>query len=144
MEHARPAGTADLAVVAHLLAAQHADLGPQRGGDLWSATHPPAPVDELAALLDDPAALVLCGTWCDIVVGALTARIVAVPGIGRVCENDQLQTRYGTPAMVAGEGVETDINRCQLRPLRRDYLGDQAEIEAAMAAVAAQGKARPA
>ena len=31
-----------------------------------------------------------------------------------------------------------------LRPLRHYYLGDQAEIEAAMAAVEAQGKARPA
>ncbi len=30
-----------------------------------------------------------------------------------------------------------------LQPLRHYYLGDQAEIEAAMAAVAAQGKARP-
>jgi 2,3-bisphosphoglycerate-dependent phosphoglycerate mutase len=30
----------------------------------------------------------------------------------------------------------------RLRPVRRDYLGDAAEIEAAMAAVAAQGKAR--
>jgi hypothetical protein len=47
---------------------------------------------------------------------------VKVPGVGVVCENDQVQTRYGTPAMVAGEGVETDINRCQLKPLRRtDY-----------------------
>ena len=31
----------------------------------------------------------------------------------------------------------------RLQPLRHYYLGDQAEIEAAMAAVAAQGKARP-
>ena len=31
-----------------------------------------------------------------------------------------------------------------LRPIRRDYLGDAAEIEAALAAVAAQGKAAPA
>jgi len=31
----------------------------------------------------------------------------------------------------------------QLRPIGRRYLGDAAEIEAAMAAVAAQGKARP-
>ncbi|MBN9429443.1 MAG: 2,3-diphosphoglycerate-dependent phosphoglycerate mutase [Burkholderiales bacterium] len=31
-----------------------------------------------------------------------------------------------------------------LKPLRHYYLGDQAEIEAAMAAVAAQGKAKPA
>ena len=29
-----------------------------------------------------------------------------------------------------------------LKPLRRYYLGDQAEIEAAMAAVAAQGKSK--
>ncbi len=36
---------------------------------------------------------------------------------------------------------ELDSN---LKPLRREYLGDQAEIEAAMAAVAAQGKAKPA
>ena len=27
---------------------------------------------------------------------------VVVPGVGRVCENDQVQTRYGTPATVAG------------------------------------------
>jgi len=47
---------------------------------------------------------------------------VEVPGVGVVCENDQVQTRYGTPAMVAGEGVETDVNRCRLEPLRRsDY-----------------------
>ena len=31
----------------------------------------------------------------------------------------------------------------KLRPISRDYLGDPAEIAAAMAAVAAQGKARP-
>jgi 2,3-bisphosphoglycerate-dependent phosphoglycerate mutase len=30
----------------------------------------------------------------------------------------------------------------RLRPIRNYYLGDQAEIQAAMAAVAAQGKAR--
>jgi 2,3-bisphosphoglycerate-dependent phosphoglycerate mutase len=30
-----------------------------------------------------------------------------------------------------------------LRPIRRDYLGDAADIAAAMAAVAAQGKAAP-
>jgi len=30
---------------------------------------------------------------------------------------------YGTPHTVAGEGIETDINKCQLRPLRRsDYV----------------------
>ena len=47
---------------------------------------------------------------------------VVVPGVGRVCEHDQVQTRYGTPATVAGEGIATDTNQCQLKALRRaDY-----------------------
>jgi hypothetical protein len=47
---------------------------------------------------------------------------VALPGVGPVCELDAVQTKYGTPATVAGEGIETDVNRCQLKPLRRsDY-----------------------
>ena len=33
-----------------------------------------------------------------------------------------MQTRYGTPRTVAGEGIETDVNKCTLKPLRRtDY-----------------------
>jgi hypothetical protein len=47
---------------------------------------------------------------------------VEVPGVGQVCTLDQAQTRYATPAMVAGEGVATDTNRCVLKPLvRTDY-----------------------
>ena len=47
---------------------------------------------------------------------------VVVPGIGRVCEHEQIQTRYGTPATVAGEPITTDQNKCQLKALRRsDY-----------------------
>ena len=47
---------------------------------------------------------------------------VVVPGIGRVCELEHVQTRYGTPATVAGESIATDTNECQLKPLRRqDY-----------------------
>jgi GNAT superfamily N-acetyltransferase len=95
MEHARPATATDLPAVAHLLAAQHAELAPQRGGDLWTATHPVAPMDELAAMLDDPAALVLCGTWCDVVAGALTARLVVVPGIGPIASVDDLYVDAG-------------------------------------------------
>jgi Tannase-like family of unknown function (DUF6351) len=45
-----------------------------------------------------------------------------VPGLGRVCELEHVQSRYGTPATVAGEGVATDTNKCALKPLRRaDY-----------------------
>jgi hypothetical protein len=47
---------------------------------------------------------------------------VEVPGIGRVCKNEHVESRYGTPAMVAGEGVATDTNKCRLKPHRRsDY-----------------------
>jgi hypothetical protein len=47
---------------------------------------------------------------------------VTVPGIGRVCEQQDVQSRYGTPRTVAGEGVETDVQKCRLQPLRRsDY-----------------------
>jgi hypothetical protein len=47
---------------------------------------------------------------------------VEVPGAGRVCENEHVQSRYGTPHTVAGESVATDTNKCALKPLRRsDY-----------------------
>jgi hypothetical protein len=47
---------------------------------------------------------------------------VAVPGVGRVCELDAVQTKFATPAMVAGESIATDTNMCQLKPLRQsDY-----------------------
>jgi hypothetical protein len=48
--------------------------------------------------------------------------LISLPGLGPVCELKDVQTRYGTPRTVAGEGVETDNNKCALRPLRRlDY-----------------------
>jgi hypothetical protein len=48
--------------------------------------------------------------------------MVQIPGIGSVCNLKDVQTRYGTPRTVAGEGVETDNNKCALKPLRRtDY-----------------------
>jgi Tannase-like family of unknown function (DUF6351) len=47
---------------------------------------------------------------------------VDVPGVGKVCELPDVQTKYGTPHTVAGEGVATDSNKCTLKPLRRlDY-----------------------
>ncbi len=47
---------------------------------------------------------------------------VTVPGLGRVCTLPEVQTRYGTPRTVAGEGIETDVQKCTLMPLRRtDY-----------------------
>jgi hypothetical protein len=47
---------------------------------------------------------------------------VVVPGVGPVCRLKDAQTRFGTPATVAGESIATDQNRCQLKPLNRsDY-----------------------
>jgi Tannase-like family of unknown function (DUF6351) len=47
---------------------------------------------------------------------------VSVPDVGPVCKLKDAQTRFGTPATVAGESIATDQNRCQLKPLRRsDY-----------------------
>jgi uncharacterized tannase-like protein DUF6351 len=55
----------------------------------------------------------------------LRDRCSQIPGleqVGAVCEHEQLQTRYGTPATVAGESIATDTNKCALKPLRRaDY-----------------------
>jgi hypothetical protein len=45
--------------------------------------------------------------------------LVSLPGIGPICELKDVQTRYGTPRTVAGEGIETDVNKCTLKPLRR-------------------------
>jgi hypothetical protein len=47
---------------------------------------------------------------------------IAVPGIGQVCKLQHVETRYGTPATVAGESIATDTNKCTLKPHRRfDY-----------------------
>jgi hypothetical protein len=47
---------------------------------------------------------------------------VVVPGVGEVCQAPLLQTRFATPRMVAGEAVNTDQEKCQLKPLRQsDY-----------------------
>jgi hypothetical protein len=48
--------------------------------------------------------------------------MITLPGVGQVCTLKEVQTRFGTPRTVAGEGVETDTNKCTLKPLRRtDY-----------------------
>ena len=45
---------------------------------------------------------------------------VDVAGAGPVCEDPNVQTRYATPAMAAGEDIRTDIERCKLEKLRRE------------------------
>jgi len=43
---------------------------------------------------------------------------VNVPGVGEVCELPLAQTKFATPRMEAGESIATDIEKCQLKPLR--------------------------
>jgi hypothetical protein len=50
--------------------------------------------------------------------------LVNEPGVGQVCQLEQVQTRYGTPRTVAGDSITTDTNKCQLKqPNRGDNYG---------------------
>lgn len=71
MEGARRATPGDAARIDELHAAAVAELAPQRGGRVWAAREArPGPLaPNLAAVLSDPAALVLVGTLDDVVVG---------------------------------------------------------------------------
>ena len=40
------------------------------------------------------------------------------PGVGEVCGSPVLQTRFATPRMEAGESINTDQEKCRLKPLR--------------------------
>jgi hypothetical protein len=44
---------------------------------------------------------------------------VSVPGVGPVCKNPTVQTRFSTPRVIAGEDIATDKMKCQLKPLER-------------------------
>lgn len=49
--------------------------------------------------------------------------LIDLPGVGRVCELPEVQTRLSTPRMVAGDHFTSDTHQCQLRPMRRgDYF----------------------
>jgi len=45
--------------------------------------------------------------------------MVSVPGVGPVCELPLVQTKFSTPRVAAGEGIATDQQKCQLKPLRQ-------------------------
>lgn len=47
---------------------------------------------------------------------------IEIPGIGKVCNLPNAETKFGTPHTVAGESIATDSNKCALKPLRQtDY-----------------------
>ncbi|MBV9214159.1 MAG: hypothetical protein JOZ25_11005 [Actinobacteria bacterium] len=45
---------------------------------------------------------------------------ITLPDGDEVCQNANVQTRYATPAMVAGEDIRTDIEKCKLEKIRRE------------------------
>ena len=48
--------------------------------------------------------------------------LVTCRASARSASSRRSQTRFGTPRTVAGEGIETDTNKCTLKPLRRTRL----------------------
>jgi len=44
---------------------------------------------------------------------------VNVPGVGEVCQLPLAQTKFATPRMEAGESINTDQEKCQLKSLRQ-------------------------
>jgi hypothetical protein len=48
---------------------------------------------------------------------------VSIPGIGPVCENPTVQTRFSTPRVISGEEISTDKQKCQLKPFSRSDYG---------------------
>jgi hypothetical protein len=54
---------------------------------------------------------------------------VEIPGVGKVCEAPDVETRFATPRVVAGEAISTDNMECQLKPLQRSDYGSIAFTE---------------
>jgi hypothetical protein len=44
---------------------------------------------------------------------------VNLPGFGEACQLPLAQTRFATPRVEAGESIATDVEKCQLKPLRQ-------------------------
>lgn len=82
MEGARRARPDDLASLAALARDAHDELAPVRGGAMWVAHAAAATQERLAADAADPRALVLAGTYDEVVLGVCTARLVEAPGHG--------------------------------------------------------------
>jgi hypothetical protein len=56
-------------------------------------------------------------------VGVAAVDELDVPGVGKVCQNPVVRTRFNTIRGAAGGPFTNDVNKCQLKPLRRmDFL----------------------
>ena len=125
MEHARRAAGADLPALVALLRAQRTEVGPQRGGDLWVAEHHEPSVEHLDAQRRRDDSLVLCGTYDDVIVGALTARLADVPGVGAIARIDDLYVEPDAREVGVGAAL---INELRSWALERGCAGIDAVV----------------
>ena len=80
----------------------------------------------LGAIEADRGAKPLAQKIVDAKPADIQDRCESAPGVelvGVVCNNPELQTRYGTPRTVAGGNPTSDALKCQLKPLRREDYG---------------------
>lgn len=107
MESARPAVASDVDEVVALVHALRAELGEQRGGDLWRRTRAPEPPDATAVLarLAEPGTTVLVGCLDDAVVGYAVAAVHDLADGGRLAEVQDLFVEPAAREVGVGEAL---------------------------------------
>jgi GNAT superfamily N-acetyltransferase len=111
MEGARRATTQDLPTLERLAAEAVAELVPQRGGAMWARTvGRRAPyVEGFVHALDDPTAVVLCGTVDGSVVGYAVAHLDPLADDSLLAVIDDLYTEPGARTVGVGEVLLGEI-----------------------------------
>ncbi len=108
---ARPAGEADVGVLAELVRSCIAELRTQRGGELWSITGARAePVEEsLTSAVSGADVLVLCGDYVGVTVGFAVAVLVPTTDGRRIARVTELFTLPDARHVGVGESM---MNEC--------------------------------
>ncbi|MFN8038078.1 MAG: GNAT family N-acetyltransferase [Acidimicrobiales bacterium] len=111
IESARRATAGDLAVLTTLAETAVAELRPQRGGELWwrREARSGSAGEALAALLDEPDALVVVGTIDDVVVGYGIVRTEVLHDGTLLAVVDDLYVEPGAREIGVGELVMDEL-----------------------------------
>lgn len=111
VEAARPATALDAAAVVALAARQERELGPMRGGALWSATHRLSPNSEgtVTAMLADPDLAVFVGTIDDAVVGFAVLGVRTLRTGERLATVHELFVEADARAVGVGEAIVEQV-----------------------------------
>ncbi len=111
MEAARPATAEDVPRLAELARAAIAELAPMRGGSVWRArearTEPVEP--GLEALLDDPNARLVAGTFDGVVVGYAAAHVEELGDGSRLGVVDDIFVEEEARGVGVGEAMIDDL-----------------------------------